>query len=274
MTVRGNETAGEYPDLFEARYDLDEKTMLELTARLLQERAHEGKEPIVCYRVDTKSPYANVARSVEREVFEQYFGNDAECMREEYGPYEDQSVFFLSVDQETGTPAGVLRAIENGPSSLKTLNDLESAWKKDEPHIPYITREAAQQSHGIESFDNCWDVGTVAVRKPYRADTLTSVQLYRALYVSALEENIDHFISIIAAKPYKKMTEYLGIPFVPLAGSEPFPYLGSPVNYAAYGNVTEFYQKMNRKRYTVKGMLARRALGPLVKGTRDNALQL
>lgn len=274
MPIIHGEASGEYHVSPQARYDLSDSELKQLTGQLLEERLPESNESVICYRLDNDSPYANVARSVEREVFEKYFGNDAEVMTREYGPYEDQSIFFLSIDQDSKAPAGVLRVIENGPSGLKTLNDLEDAAASDAASMPQITAEEAQRYHGIESFDDCWDVGTVAVRKGYRSDTLTSVQLYRALYVSALNEDIEHFISIIAEKPYEKMTKYLGIPFVPLAGSEPFAYLGSEANQAAYGDVTEFYTKMSRKRWTVRGALARRALNPLVKGTQDHALQL
>jgi hypothetical protein len=255
---------------YEPRYDLDDSEMQELSRTLLEERDPGAADKVVCYRLERGSAYENVARSVEREVFEKYFGNTSEQMLEEYGPYEDQSVFFLSIDQELGQPAGVLRVIENGPAGLKTLNDLENAPAE----VPRISALDVQSYHDIESFDDCWDVGTVAVRKPYRSDTLTSVQLYRALYVSALDQNIEHFVSIIDHKPYVKMTDYLGIPFVPMLNSEPFPYLGSPASHAVYGDVSEFYPKMNRKRYTVRGALARSALRPLVKGTSDHSLQL
>lgn len=274
MAIAHGEAFGEYVESPKARYDLDLSEMQLLTNQLLDERLPETTDTVVCYRVDSNSQYANIARTVEREIFEKYFGNDAEVMELEYGPYENQSIFFLSIDQDLKTPAGVLRVIENGPSGLKTLNDLESMAIDGVPNTPRIDKEKVRHYHDIESFEDCWDVGTVAVRKPYRSNTLTSVQLYRALYVSALEEGIDHFISVIDRKPHEKMTKYLGIPFVPLAGSEPFSYLGSAESNAVYGDVTEFYRKMNRKRWTVRGALARSALNPLVKGTIDHSLHL
>lgn len=259
-----------YNPSLEPRYDLDDGELHALSSQLLSEREPVTSDKVVCYRLEKGSAYENVARSIEREVFEKYFGNTSEEMRKEYGPYEDQSIFFLSIDQELKQPAGVLRVIQNGPAGLKTLNDL--AIGRDE--APRISPDQVKSYHGIDTFDDCWDVGTVAVRKPYRSDTLASVQLYRALYVSALDENVNHFVSIIDHKPYVKMTDYLGIPFVPMVGSEPFPYLGSKSSVAVYGDVTEFYPRMNRKRYTLRGALARSALRPLVKGTNDHTLQL
>ncbi len=260
------------------RYDLSKDEMIMLTSQLLQERSPVSDDQIICYRLENGSAYDNVARSVEREVFEQYFGNDAEQMHAEYGKYEDQSIFFLSVDQQTHTPVGVLRVIEAGEAGLKTLNDLQSFIGDEHPEIPDLPTNDVLQAHEINDIAKCWDVGTVAVRKEYRSNKAqaqeASVQLYRALYVSALENEIDHFVSVIDARPYKRMVDYLGIPFVPMMNSKPFPYLGSESSYAVYGDVTEFYKKMNRKRFTTKGLLARRALQPLVKGTADRSIEL
>lgn len=268
------EAAAERQDVLVPRYDLDDNTLDTLTSELLHERPPTSDAPIICYSIEQDSRYANIARTVEREVFERYFGNTAEQMSEEYGPYEAQSRFLLSVDQETGKPAGVLRVIENGEAGLKTLNDLEVIGASDDPRVPHITIDAVTQTHAIETLDDTWDIGTVAVRKPYRATTDTSVQLYRAMYVSAMEADIKHFVSIIDAKPLQRMTDYLGIPFVPMVDSQPFSYLGSEASQAVYGDVTKFYEKMNRRRKTVKGFLARKALTPLVKGTKDSALHL
>ncbi len=260
------------------RYDLSVEEMHKLTDQLLAEREPYSKDQIICYRLEEGSVYENVARTIECEVFEQYFGNNAEEMHDEYGKYEDQSIFFLSVDQQTQTPVGVLRVIQNGEEGLKTLNDLRMMVGDEHPEIPDLPTESVLQAHEIDELDECWDVGTVAVRKEYRNNKAqaqeASVQLYRALYVSALEEGIKHFVSIIDERPFKKMVDYLGIPFEAMMGSKPFPYLGSESSYAAYGDVTKFYEKMNRKRYTVKGLLARRALQPLVKGTSDSSIEL
>lgn len=272
-----HESTGEHEVLSQPRYDLSEDEVQQLTEQLINDKKPNSDARIICYSLDKADPFANIARTIEREIFEQYFGNDADKMKEEYGPYESQSRFFLSVDTETKQPAGVLRVIENGPSGLKTLVDLEAMAELDDPTLPSISQTEIKQYHQIESFDDCWDVGTVAVRKPYRTgnDISTSVQLYRALYVSAMENGIDHFVSIIDSRPLEKMVGYLGIPFVPMIGSQPFSYLGSESSQAVYGHVTEFYEKMNRGRWTsAKRLMARKAFNQLVKGSQDKALQL
>lgn len=254
------------------RYDLSFAEMNALSDQLISERP-TSSDKVVCYAVENNSHYANVARSLEREIFEQYFGNTAEEMAIEYGEYEDQSRFFLSVDKTTNSPVGVLRVIENGPAGLKTINDIES---RREPKMPALTSQQIQYAHSIESYDNCWDVGTVAVRKQYRVnDDTASIQLYRALYLSAMEHEADHFVSIIDSRPLNKMRDYLNIPFIPLAGSQPFPYLGSKSSEAVYGHVPEFYDTMRKARWTsVKRMLARRAFNQLVMGKLDSQIHL
>jgi hypothetical protein len=189
-------------------------------------------------------------------------------MRREYGPYEQQSKFFVSIDREKKTPTGTLRIIKNGPAGLKTLNDLTEL--KSNPHFI----EDIEGHHKIESLDDCWDVGTVAVPRQYRsAEGGVSVQLYRGMYVAAKNADVQHLVSIIDDRSLSKLTGYLGIPFKPLAEDEPFEYLGSKKSHAVYGYLPEFYGKMNRKRWTLRGVLARKVLSRLVGGSQDSELQ-
>lgn len=259
-----------------ARYNLTDLGLSSLTAELVAEKSSSATEGTLCYSIDTDSPYADVARSVEREVFEKWFGNDAEVMASEYGPYEEQSLFFLSVDVATKTPVGVMRVIKNGPNGLKTMNDLESMAAEGDPQLPKITASLAAEQHNIESYEDCWDVGTVGVRKQYKELTAdASVQLYRALYVSAMEHDVKHFVSIIDSKPLEKMKEFLGIPFVPMVDSEPFSYLGSKSSEAVYGYVPEFYETMKKARWrSLKRIMARKAFMQLVEGSKDRDIYL
>lgn len=262
-----NDPASELePTTPERRYDLTFEEASQLTQQLVNERPPNGDDRHVCYRLGDDE-YANIGRYVEREVFEAHFGNDSEEMQTEYGPYEQNSTFFLTVDREKMIPTGVLRVIKNSPVGLKTLNDLEAI-------DPQFSIEDTKQFHKIDDLDECWDIGTVAVLPEYRsAQGAISVQLYRGMYVSAMKEDVQHFVSIIDSAPLSKLTDYLGIPFVPLNDSQPFSYLGSESSQAVYGHVPDFYNKMNRRRWTIKGILARKALARLVKGSEDRTLQ-
>ena len=255
------------PWLFpENPYEISEAEIRDLTIHFLNEHPPKSSDRFVCYRLEGDEPFSDIGRGVERLVFEEAFGNDAAEMQAEYFPYEDQSVFFISFDTAAQAPSGALRVIQNGPAGLKTLNDLE--------YNIGLTREIVEETHGISELDDVWDIGTVAVPPGYRSgEGAVSVQLYRGMYLSALHDKIDHLVSVVDEKPLRKLTGYLGIPFKPLAGTQPFEYLGSESSQAVYGYVPEFYKKMSRKMFTVRGLLARKALKRLVKGSEDSTLQ-
>jgi len=247
-------------------YEINREEIQRLTSQFLQENPPKVPDRFVCYRLEGTDPFSDIGRGVEREVFEEAFENDAVKMLEEYSPYEAQSLFFVSIDTKQEVPSGVLRIIKDGDAGLKTTHDLEE--KID------LSEETVKDYHHLNDLRDTWDIGTVAVPPEYRTgEGAVSVQLYRAMYVSALENGINHFISIVDEKPLGKLTGYLGIPFTPLAGTEPFSYLGSDTSQAVYGYVPEFYKKMSRKMLTARGLLAHKALKRLVKGSEDKTLQ-
>ena len=256
---------GEY---IAGKYDLSGDDVKALTSKLLYERPPRSEERFICYMLDGDDEFSDIGRNVEREVFEHSFGNDAEEMAAEYGRYERTSTFFVSIDTENQAPTGALRVIGNSPQGFKSLNDLEVSSLQLQP-------QQVLDHYKIENPDTVWDIGTVAVLPEFRsAAGSISVQLYRAMYVTAMQRGVEHFVSIIDQKPLQKLVDYLGIPFKSLMDSQPFSYLGSDASQAVYGYVPEFYKKMNRKRMTMKGLLARKALNRLVRGSEDHTLQL
>lgn len=220
-------------------YDLSSQDADILTKKLIAERFAEvpSRYRFVGLEIapgDTE--LGNLARRVEEQVFNEKFSNDSEVMQQEYGPYEEASRFFISVDRQEGKVSGVLRVIENSEAGLKTLNDVSSdRWEFN------IDVDFAKMMHGFDDLDKVWDVGTVAVVGEYRGGhKLASIQLYRAMYASAQKHGIDHLVAIIDVSPLKDMTDELGIPFRALGGSSPHPYIDSPASQAVYGYVPEF----------------------------------
>lgn len=249
------------------RYDLDETELLKRTSQLLERVPPLTDRQFVCYQLGDPD-MQDVARTIERTVFETSFDNGDEEMARIYGPYEAASKFFLSVDRIERRPVGALRVIENSPAGLMTLNTLPEG-------VTDMDTNQLLAFHDIASLDDCWDVGTVAVLPEHRRQGQgISVQLYRAMYVAAMKEGKSHLLSIIDKHPYETMRGYLGIPFEPLGGSKPFPFEGSDESVAVHGFIPDFYPKMRRKSLTLKGLLARKALWPLVFGTEDQALML
>ena len=245
-------------------YRLSADEAHDLTARLLGEQPATVDDKYVCYEISGTDQFSDIGRYVEQTRFGEMFDNSPEEMEKEYGPYEMASTFFISVDQENKVPTGTLRIIRSSSSGLKTINDISG------PPLS-LSSDAVQQAHAIDTFENCWDVGTVAAMPGYPSGA-ASIQLYRASYLAAMREHVPHAVSVIDSNVLPKLTNYLGIPFVPLAGTEPFEYLGSKSSQAVYCYIPEFYEKTNRRRFTLRGLLARKALNRLVMGSEDHTL--
>jgi hypothetical protein len=274
------------PETPENKYALSPEVMKDRIATLLLERPPITDKNEVCYRLEGDDPYADIARTTECGVFDASFGNDPEKMEEEYGPYEKQSSFKLTIDRETKEPTGTLRVIRNGPAGLKTLNDITKYFVNrgiidEEGEVDLL--EAIKKYHGIEDLEGCLDVGTVAVPPKYRIDqgSLTSVKLYRAMYVDAMTSGTKHFVSMIDLKAHRILTQHLGIPFEPLAGLSAIEYLGSDKTYPVYGEADEFLKSANRKKKETEARmggrasfeLLERAFGILVDGKDDDSYQ-
>ncbi len=217
------------------RYDLDETELGILVDKLFRElplnTLPDGIK-FVSTEFGPGSVFGNIARSIEKQVFVEEFGNDESVMAQEYGDYEDSSRFWVIFDLEQKTPVGALRVIENSPYGLKTLNDLQEI-------LTLAPNDVA--SHHSMVLDKVWDVGTVAVVPEFRGieyEFLPSLTLYRSLYDRGVELGIDHFISIIDEKEEGNL-RLLGMPFRPIMDSESFYYLGSEHSTALYSRVDD-----------------------------------
>lgn len=201
-----------------------------LLRSLLREHPVSAEGRFACYRISGTNRYSDIARSVECEVFEYFFGDTPAAMERSYGPYEEHSEFFLVIDLELEEAAGALRFIQNSEYGLKTLNDIQ------EPPLA-LALEKVLDYHHIDSPEQCWDVGTMAVRKPYRGEAAghyVGTALYGLFHTAARSAGIDHAIAVLDGHAYRQLTRKLAVPFVPIAGSAPFEYLGAKGSRAAY----------------------------------------
>lgn len=241
----------------------------------------EQLQGIQYLEVATNHPLADAGRAIEGKVFEKFFNNTPEDMIEEYGPYESRSNFFVAIDPEKQKAVGVMRTlhVDEPSQSLKIFDDL----KKDEPEIArLVSDDRLRTIHGIESLENCWELGTIAIAPGYRNGDrkwyqkgIVSAQLIRTMYLSARSQGVEHMIAAMDTEPYHKMVKrYLGLPYIPLCDTEPFEYLGSPSTQLIYGHVPEFYDAMRRKMRTAQGALAHGALRLLVLGKGDVSIHL
>lgn len=186
-----------------------------------------------CFEIEGADRYSDIARHLELEVFGQQFGNDADCLDREYGPYETSSLFFLVVDLDNGSPAAAMRMIRNSSAGLKTLVDMADPAITPTP----VAIGEAMRFHGIDDLDRCWDGGSAVIRRPYRSSPTVFFALLRAWYAAVIREQIEHFVSILAAPGRRAAERFLRVPLVPLAGTQPFTYMQATEHLAVYAHI-------------------------------------
>ncbi|MEU4155427.1 hypothetical protein [Actinoplanes sp. NPDC026670] len=197
-------------------------------------------------------PLADVGRAVERTVFEPAFGNNADVMTSEYGPYEDRSRFFVVLDRQTGLPAGTTRVIAGTGDEVKTIADAPG-------HIGRSVEEILD-AHGMRG-QTIWDFATVAVLPQYRGRryglTVSSL-LYRTFAVAGTRAGVEHAVVMLDVRAHRNMT-LIGNRLYPLAGSAPFAYLGSADTRALYARIPDFVPDMTRQAAALLGFGGRHA---------------
>lgn len=246
-------------------YQVSREKEAELTCELLEERPPSNLNKLsrfVCYQFEGTEKYTDLGRSVEGDVFNKYFNDSPKDMQEGYKPYEKESVFFVSVDRKKKMAVGVLRAIRYGENGFKTLNDLS--------HI--ITEEEVMDFHNVENMEDCYDIGTIAVRKEYRGKLTPASQLYRSVHLSAHRENIKHYVTALDERAYERLTDYAGAPFRPLVNLKPIPYMGSHKTQPAFMHLDEIMASGMKNLPTPKGIIGSRVSIPLMFGTLDHTL--
>ena len=242
-------TGWEHRRVTEYVYDLSDAERNALTEQFLATK-RLGCGRFACFAIESTDPFANIARQLEREVFQDSWGNDAATMKKEYGPYDESSVFFMAVDTVDKVPAGVLRMIRNSPAGLKTIVDLDDRLKS--PIAPTtIPVGDVMEHHGIDDLDRCWDGATAAIPRKYRRRlAATHVQIMRVMALAALRENIEHFVAVLDAPVVRAARDVLRLPLVALADTPPFTHMDAPNNQAVYAHVPTLLgisQRRNRK---------------------------
>ncbi|KAK8023637.1 hypothetical protein PG993_011703 [Apiospora rasikravindrae] len=227
-----------------ARYTLSDADLDKLSRRLLTEQPPKVSDSLVVYRLDGMDVLSNLARHIEREVFEESFGNDDGQMRQIYGLYEDVSTFFLVMDQVARRPVGALRA-------MRPRADLGFLTLREAEKYTGVTVAQFRKHHGLEDdwAERTVDWGTLAVPKQHRAANghLLAAMLFRAGQVRSCLEGMRHYI-LLADADLHRTFDMLGYPFAALAGTKPFSYEGSTSSALLYGCPGEFFAAMERKK--------------------------
>jgi hypothetical protein len=76
---------GEHRRVTDYVYDMSDSERDALTDQFLRTKKL-GCARFACFSLEGTDPFANIARQVERAVFQDSWGNDAATMKKEYGP--------------------------------------------------------------------------------------------------------------------------------------------------------------------------------------------
>ena len=198
----------------------------------------EATAPFGLYVFGPTDPGAELARTVERAVFAETFGNTAELLAAEYGPYEAASVFVCVIDHRRRRPAGMLRIIVPGSAGSKSLQDIATHWAADPASL------------GLDP-QHTWDVATLAVAADYRgraASGLVSLSLYQALTLAVGRAGINQVITILDLPVLRLLQWQVGRPFTAFDHLEPRPYLDSPASLPVVCDVAGLVDTPGRPR--------------------------
>ena len=229
-----NELAGHEPTI-----DLVREEMRELASSVI-DAAGNPSEPFGVYVFTADEPASELARYVERTVFEETFGNPAELLDAEYGPYEESTVFYTVLDHRRRLPAGMMRIILPSDRGVKTFQVIEEVWGGRQDEV--MARTATNWD-----LARTWDVTTLAVAVDYRGkstDGLISLGLYQTLVRSALEGDALVLVTILDMKPLALIQTFTHNAFHEFEGIGPKSYLDSPLSVPAYVEFDEWVPRL------------------------------
>jgi hypothetical protein len=186
---------------------------------------------------DARDEAADAARRCEAEVFLRRFGNTAEQLAVEYGPYDATSVWLAVLDDD-GVAQASGRLIRPGPAGLKTVNDLQrSPWWVD----PAATASRA----GVDPAAS-WESATFAVRDGVRERGYDAMEaLFYGLAVGSLVNEFEAVVAVIDDK-VRRLFGAIGLFLHPFPNTRPGPYLGSPRSSALYAFTDEILATQRR----------------------------
>jgi hypothetical protein len=180
--------------------------------------------------IPSTDPAAELARSIEREVFGDVFGNSAEVLDAEYRRYEPASVFLCVLDHRRLVPAGVMRLIVSSAHGLKSVDDIERVWGQRIDEV--VDRTGCEFDR-----NSCWDIATLAVSKGYRraaAEGLSSAALYQASVMIARVCRVRWYVAVLDVRVLRLISLTMGRPFSRFDGLEPAPYLDSAASLPVF----------------------------------------
>jgi hypothetical protein len=192
------------------------------------------------YALAGDDPVAEVVRKLERQVFEETFGDSPELLELEYGPYDDSSLFLLAVDHRRMVPAGAVRIILPSETGWKSLVDVERIWGID-------VGDVIARTPGALTNRSIWDIATLAVAPDYRGAAtsgLVSMALYQGLFMTAPRCGAQYFVAMLDSVVLRFLQWQLHHLFSRFEGLPAAPYLGSKSSSLVWFEVEEWRRRL------------------------------
>ncbi len=203
--------------------------------------AGRGAAPFGLYVFDAAAPESALARTIERDVFFETFGNTGTLLEAEYGPYDEASFFLCVIDHQRRRPAGMIRVIEPSAQGFKSLDDLARHWGQ-----PFD--EVAERA-GLEvDLGSMWDLATLGVDAEYRGAAtsgLVAMALYQGLNMLAHRRGIAWAVAVLDLVVLDLINGAWGRPFAALPGIEPKRYLDSPASQPVLCDAVDYKARLS-----------------------------
>lgn len=187
---------------------------------------------------DVQGDLLDSARECEAEVFLRWYGNTRDELADEYGPYEDSSVF-MAVSDESGEVVATMRLlVPGGRAGLKTLHDIgREPWNIDG------TRAAAVAGLDLGS---TIEIATISSRRRSTPQGLrNSFALYRGLVLAARANQFSSLVAVLDDR-VRRLLDTVGLTTLPLPGTGPAPYLGSEASTPVFAHGAQILDNQRR----------------------------
>lgn len=219
-------------------------------------RGRRGRPDSAVLRVafPCTGPDLRAALACEAVVFGRRYGNTAEQLEAEYGPYRDGSRFGAVLAPD-GRALGAVRLLSGGPAGLKTLTDAAAPpWD--------VCVDAACAEAGLDPAAT-WDVATFAVDPDTHTGTGTvngtgsstggsvgarpvTLALFAVMFGAFRDNGVSGFVAVLDAAARRPISA-VGVLTDDLPGATPAPYLGSPASVPVYARVPDLHRRHARE---------------------------
>lgn len=177
------------------------------------------------------------ARECEAEVFLRWYGNTRSQLEDEYGPYDDASVFVAVVDPSDEVVATMRLLAPGGSAGLKALNDIgKEPWSVDPDRCASVAGLALPTT---------WEVATISSRRKSTTAVAHSYALYHGLVLTARANLLSSFVAVLDER-VRRLLESVGLVTLPLPGTGSRPYLGSGSSTPVYAHGPQLLDNQRR----------------------------